>query len=216
MLLLSKYIRQAKGNLTCRQFCNGATAYIRKHYRKSCLPRLAEHPEERLTASVIVFSRLNREIWMIGDCQCLVDGKHYENPKPAEAVNAQRRAEEISRLLAEGTETTESLRLRDKGRELIIPDIIDSCRGQNKTFSVVDGTDIALEHVRVIDARGAHEIVLASDGYPCLKPTLEESEHALETIISKDPLMTGEYKATKAVMVGNKSFDDRCYLRFSP
>ena len=146
----------------------------------------------------------------------MVDGRLYENPKPAEEANAIRRAEVIHRLLAEGKETVESLRRHDKGRDAIIGAIIDSCQGQNKTFSVVDGTDTALHCVRVISTQGAHEIVLATDGYPHLMPTLDESERELKRIIEEDPLMTGRYKATKAVMEGNLSFDDRCYVRFSP
>ena len=58
--------------------------------------------------------------------------------------------------------------------------------------------------------------MLATDGYPHLMPTLGESERELQRIIEEDPLMTGRYKATKAVMEGNLSFDDRCYVRFSP
>ena len=216
MRLVSRYLHKAPKQMSCHEFLRGVTAYIRKHYSKSRLQQFAEHPEDRLTCSAIVYSRLQRQIWMIGDCQCMVDGRLYENPKPAEEANAIRRAEVIHRLLAEGKETVESLRRHDKGRDAIIGAIIDSCQGQNKTFSVVDGTDTALHCVRVISTQGAHEIVLATDGYPHLMPTLDESERELKRIIEEDPLMTGRYKATKAVMEGNLSFDDRCYVRFSP
>jgi glycerophosphoryl diester phosphodiesterase len=60
MQLISRYIRHAKGTLSCQQFCNGATRAIASHYKKRDWQRLAAHPEERLTASAIVYSRLNR------------------------------------------------------------------------------------------------------------------------------------------------------------
>jgi len=218
MLLLSDAIRNARPDADCATFCQGLTSAIRAAYNQYGFDAavIEKHPEYRLTASVAVYSKAKEEIWMIGDCQCMVDGQFYENPKPAEAVNAERRAEVIKQLLTAGTETTDSLRHHDKGRDAILQAIIDSCQGQNKRFSVVDGTDIALKYVKVIPAHNAHEIVLASDGYPHLMPTLAESEHELKRIIEQDPLMTGEYKATKAVMSGNVSFDDRCYVRFSP
>ena len=72
MLLTARYIRRMPKQTTCEEFMRGVTAAIRKHYKKAMLPRLTEHPEDRLTCSAIIFSRLRREIWMIGDCQGLL------------------------------------------------------------------------------------------------------------------------------------------------
>ena len=60
------------------------------------------------------------------------------------------------------------------------------------------------------------EIVLASDGYPFLKPTLAESEEALANQIANDPQNISCFIATKGLVEGNKSFDDRTYIRFLP
>lgn len=60
------------------------------------------------------------------------------------------------------------------------------------------------------------EIVLASDGYPFLKPTLAESEEALANQIANDPQNISSFIATKGLVEGNKSFDDRTYIRFLP
>lgn len=57
------------------------------------------------------------------------------------------------------------------------------------------------------------EVVLASDGYPQLCPTLAESEAALRRQLDDDPFCIRTFKATKGRMVGNQSFDDRAYLR---
>ena len=61
-----------------------------------------------------------------------------------------------------------------------------------------------------------NEVVLASDGYPFLKPTLAASEAALAEQIANDPQNIHSFIATKGIVEGNKSFDDRTYIRFSP
>lgn len=215
MQLTTHYIRRMPKTTTCEQFLTGVTAYIRKHYKKSMLPRLAAHPEDRLTCSAVVFSRLNREIWMVGDCQCLVNGELIENPKPAEAELAAMRAQEVKRLLAEG-HTVEELRRNDIARPVIIPHMLETMKQQNVTYSVIDGFSIDRKHVRQIplDFR-PWEIVLASDGYPVLLPTLEKSEAALQHQRATDPLNIGpDFQATKAFHPDFNSFDDRAYIRF--
>ena len=214
MQLTARYIRRMPKDTTCEGFLRGVTAYIRKHYKKSMLPRLAEHPEDRLTCSAIVFSRLNREIWMVGDCQCLINGELFDNPKPAEAELAAMRAEEVKRLLAEGM-TQDELLCNDIARQVMIPRMVESMKQQNITYSVIDGFPIARQAIKIIplDFR-PWDIVLASDGYPTLCPTLEESEQKLQEQREKDPLNIGpDFQATKAFHPGYNSFDDRSYLR---
>lgn len=222
MKLVSNYIRRMPKNTTCEAFLRGVTAYVRKHYKKSMLQRLAEHPEDRLTSSVVVFSRLCREIWMIGDCQCLVSplsSNHsplfYDNPKPYEAELAAMRAKEVERQLSEG-KTIDDLRRNDTARPVIIPRMIETMRNQNITYSVVDGFAIPRQHVCTITLDfQPYEIVLASDGYPFLYPTLEESEAALQHQRQNDPLNVGpHFQATKAFHPDFNSFDDRTYIRF--
>ena len=58
------------------------------------------------------------------------------------------------------------------------------------------------------------EIVLASDGYPRLFPTLAESEQWLDDQRRRDPLNIGDFQATKAFHPDFNSFDDRSYIRF--
>lgn len=222
MLLVSRYIRRMPKTTTCQQFMKGVTAYIRKHYKKSMLPRLAEHPEDRLTASVVVFSRLQREIWMIGDCQCMImdvdravaEGQYFDNPKPAETELAQMRAEEAHRQLEAG-KTVEELLRDDTARPVIIPHMIETMHNQNITYSVVDGFTIPPQHIRTItlDFR-PWELILASDGYPFLCSTLEESEEALRHQRECDPLNIGpHFQATKGFHPDFNSFDDRSYIR---
>jgi glycerophosphoryl diester phosphodiesterase len=239
MLLVSRYIRRMPKTTTCEQFMRGVTAYVRRHYKKSMLPRLAEHPEDRLTCSVVVYSRLNREIWMIGDCQALAiphpsqkerkptqqftppsveagESFFFDNPKPYEAELAAMRADEVRRQLADG-KTVDQLLRNDTARPVIIPRMIETMRQQNTSYSVVDGFPIDRLHVRIVPLDfQPWEIVLASDGYPFLCPTLEESESRLRQQREDDPLNIGpRFQATKGFHPDFNSFDDRAYIRFS-
>jgi glycerophosphoryl diester phosphodiesterase len=211
MQLIEKYIRKAPKGISCHDFCIGVAKQINKHYKESDIPRLIEHPEERLTASAVIFSRLNREIWMIGDCQCMVGGTFYDNPKPYEQELAERRAQ----IINEGAEPKEHYLVNDTARQQIIPRMLETMKQQNITYSVIDGFRIPEQYVRIITLDfQPWEIVLASDGYPFLCPTLQESEEKLAWQREHDPLNIGEFKATKAFAEGNNSFDDRSYIRF--
>ena len=214
MLLISEYIReQLNADASVDDFCQGVTEYI---YNKVYQPlgvaeRLAQHPEERLTASAILYSRARREVWMVGDCQAIICGKLYENGKPYEEKIAQKRVE----LIQQGMSPAEA---RKQIEPLLVKAMLE---GQNKTYTVIDGFPIYREGVKVVVLDSFHlsevgrcsEIVLASDGYPFLKPTLAESEEALAKQIANDPQNIKYFIATKGIVEGNQSFDDRTYIR---
>ena len=227
MMLISEYIREElKADASVDDFCQGVTAYIyNKVYEKLGVEeRLKEHPEERLTASAILYSRTRNEVWMVGDCQAIIDGKLYENGKPYEEKIARKRVE----LIEQGLSPAEA-------RKQIEPLLIEAMlSGQNQTYTVIDGFPIYREGVKVVALKtkpvsssietyfqeqtkpvsSPNEVVLASDGYPFLKPTLSASEAALAEQIANDPQNIHSFIATKGIVEGNKSFDDRTYIRF--
>ena len=227
MLTIARYIRHLPKDASCHTFCTGATHAIAALYRKSMLGHLAQHPEDRLTASCIVFSRLRREIWMVGDCQGMAlrdkatatdDSNdaaapdYFDNPKPYEEELAQKRAA----IITASPQPWDHFLDDDTARKAIIPRMLECMQQQNKTYSVVDGFPIPGQHVRTITLDfQPWQVVLASDGYPFLCPTLAESEQRLAGQRSNDPLNIGRFKATKAFCRGNNSFDDRAYIRFS-
>ena len=223
MTVVSQVIRKMPPDTSCHQFCFNATKAIRNIYmpfwrligRHSTAELLATHPEERLCASAIVYSNRRREIWLVGDCQCLVGGELCDNPKPYEQKLAEMRATKIQELLAEG-KTSEEILADDQARAAIIPEMLHEMQQQNKSYAVIDGFPIPKTHVSIIalDFR-PWEIVLASDGYPFLCPTLAESEARLDEQRRNDPLNIGLFKATKGFIPGNNSFDDRTYIRFT-
>ena len=243
MMLILEYIREElKADASVDDFCQGVSAYIyNKVYEKLGVEkRLKEHPEERLTASAILYSRTRNEVWMVGDCQAIIDGKLYENGKPYEQEIARKRVE----LIEQGLSPAEA-------RKQIEPLLIEAMlSGQNQTYTVIDGFPIYREGVKVVSVSdscsvqdsvpasnsvpaldsvpcsdsvsasatisvSSSEIVLASDGYPFLKPTLSASEAALAEQIANDPQNIHSFIATKGIVEGNKSFDDRTYIRFS-
>ena len=236
MMLISEYIREElKTDASVDEFCQGVTAYIyNKVYEKLGVEeRLKEHPEERLTASAILYSRTRNEVWMVGDCQAIIDGKLYENGKPYEQEIARKRVE----LIEQGLSPAEA---RKQIEPLLIKAMLS---GQNQTYTVIDGFPIYREGVKVVSVSdscsvqdsvpasdsvpcsdsasasgtipsSSSEIVLASDGYPFLKPTLAASEAALAEQIANDPQNIRSFIATKGIVEGNKSFDDRTYIRF--
>lgn len=215
MRLLSDFISHMSTDITCVDFCRQATALVRQEYVRAGADfhRLDRHPEERLTASAVIYSHFWREVWMVGDCQCMVDGKRHENGKPSEQANALKRGRVIKKLLDQGMTTTQ-LQQHDLGRDAILPDIIAACQGQNKQYAVIDGYPIPQEYVKIIPSSSHLPLVLASDGYPFLKSTLAESEQALASLLQHDPLCIHDFHATKGLMRGNRSFDDRAYIRF--
>lgn len=236
MMLISEYIwEELKADASVDDFCQGVTAYIyNKVYEKLGVEeRLKEHPEERLTASAILYSRTRNEVWMVGDCQAIIDGKLYENGKPYEQEIARKRVE----LIEQGLSPAEA---RKQIEPLLIKAMLS---GQNQTYTVIDGFPIYREGVKVVSVSdscsvqdsvpasdsvpcsdsasasgtipsSSSEIVLASDGYPFLKPTLAASEASLAEQIANDPQNIRFFIATKGIVEGNKSFDDRTYIRF--
>jgi glycerophosphoryl diester phosphodiesterase len=223
MTIVSRLIRKMPADMSCHQFCVAATKAIRNAYlplwkltgRQATAELLAAHPEERLCASAIIYSNRRREIWFVGDCQCLINGELCENPKPYEQTLAEMRAAKVRELLASG-KTPDEILADDQARAAIIPEMLREMQNQNKTYAVIDGFPIPETRVPVIalDFR-PWEIVLASDGYPFLCPTLEESEARLQEQRQNDPLNIGDFKATKGFTPGFNSFDDRTYVRFS-
>ena len=210
MQIVSRIIsEQLTPDSTVTDFCRLTAEAVSAYYPQK--PTKADN--NLMAASAVVLNVKKREVWFVGDCLCLVDGVLYEYPKPEEVVNAEKRSRYIHELLREGRATVDELRVRDMGRDSIKTELRSCCERQNRDYAVINGMDIPQHLVHVIPVTHAREIILASDGYPVLKRTLEESERELGRIIKDDPLCIDAYKATKGVMKGYRSFDDRAFVR---
>lgn len=175
---------------------------------------------EKPSCCLAVYSRARREVWRVGDIGVLVDGAAHMAAKTIDSVTAAARGAMIEALLREG-ETIQSLQADDKGRAFIFPLLARQHLFANRAdagifgYGVMNGDDIPPVFVDVIAAAQAREIVLASDGYPELRPTLAGSEAALQDILREDPLLYRRHPSTKGCLAGQESFDDRSYLRFA-
>ena len=168
-------------------------------------------------ACAIIFSKARNEIWSVGDCQCLINGRLFSHEKEIDRINSDVRTLVLEMAKREGKAQEELLK-NDLGRNFIMPILEKQHIFANKTgrfsYGVFNGIPVPDEHIIIHKVKSGDEIVLASDGYPYLKETLAESERLLKEEIENNPLCDGEYRSTKGKAEDNISFDDRTYIRF--
>ena len=198
------------------------TAKIHDFYvEHDLLADLDAKPNMRFTANGVIYSAVRHEIWQIGDCQCMVNGTLHLNEKEIDAIMADARAAYNEAAIALGETTLDDLAKDDPGRAFINPFLQRQAILQNHpnkdqpfAFPVFDGFKIHPEQVKVTPVAAGDVVVLASDGYPQLQADLVQSEDKLQAIMQADPNCMREYKSTKGLSKGSKSFDDRAYLKF--
>ena len=174
-------------------------------------------PENKVQACVIIYSRLRHEVWNYGDCQLMINENCFSHEKLIDKTLSTLRSFWISAYLLQGG-SQESLLEKDVGRECILPFLkmqsvfsnTDGCFG----YPVIDGMGINEKLIKIYPVKKGDFVVLASDGYPKLFPTLCESEEHLMKILEADPLSINENMQTKMKRSDCISFDDRSYLSF--
>ncbi|KAB8293538.1 hypothetical protein [Bifidobacterium avesanii] len=180
------------------------------------------NPVERLQANAVVFSAARGEAWLFGDCQIMVNGVQMPTVKRVDELLGELRsfAAHALRLRAGEGEASPGgdSPAPDAAREMIMPFLRLQSQFANRRgkygYFVFDGFTDPTYPVHTVPVNPGDEVVLASDGYPLLKPTLAESERELERLRREDPALIDEYPSTKGFAAGLGSFDDRTYLRF--
>ena len=217
--ILAKIIQFMDSRISMNDCIELLTAGIHRYYQEQGMVEITrEDPRNRIAASAIIFSRFHRQIWMMGDCQCLVNDQYYQTPTAIDEITSRARALFNHLELLSGT-TLEELTQNDPGREFIKPLLQKQSLLQNNpkagphAFFIIDGFPVLVSMVKIVEVPDQAEIVLASDGYPRLFPTLEQSEAYLKEIIQKDPLQISIHPSTKGIGLNNISFDDRAYIR---
>lgn len=220
MEIIKESISLLKKEMKAREAIDFISNSLADFYKKNDLyEHLEKHPEDRPTASIVIYSNYYKEIWMVGDAHALVDGEFIENPKIVDEIFSYVRSIYIQSEIQVGVSESDFLK-NDEGRKLITPLIERQKRFQNNliqneySYGVIDGFYVPDYGIKVTSIDGAKKIVLSSDGYPKLFPKLEESEKFLSEIIKTDPLCYKENKSTKGIASGNFSYDDRAYLSF--
>lgn len=170
-------------------------------------------------AALLVWSRARREIWRVADSTFLLDGAPNYKTFPQEQTLAELRRAFLCAKIAKGA-TEKELLDNDITWDLVTPIIAELKIFANYDgpfgYGVLNGAPVPPAHIEVFSAAGAGEIVLASDGYPEVFPTLEATEKDLKRIVADDPLMYRLHPQVKGVKKGHVSFDDRSYIRFRP
>jgi len=172
------------------------------------------------SASLVCLSFACREIWRIGDCSFLVDGQPNIGTKRVDDAAYGFRAAINASLIAAGTPLDEILRT-DPGAAFARPLFDAQQQLSNREgpwgFGCVNGRPVPDQFVEVFPlALQVDEVVLASDGFPDLRPTLDESETRLQALLERDPAAIAElWSVGKALRPGANSVDDRAYLRLS-
>lgn len=171
-----------------------------------------------LQAMAAIYSKYYHTVWLVGDCQALIDGISYENPKQIDLVLSEFRS--LVNHIELDKNPSSDIQVRDVGREVILPWIGESTRFMNNSeseygYSVFNGDPIPVELIKTIKltADKTH-IILTSDGYPIVEDSLAKTEAALEHVIQVDPLCINEFKSTKGKSSNQLSFDDRTYVKF--
>lgn len=220
MELVLEAVREFPAYIDAAEAMSRITEKIHKFYvEHHLLAELAATPGKRFTANGVIYSVARGEVWQVGDCQCLIGQLYSSNEKEIDGIMANARAAVNEVALLRGA-TMESLAKDDAGRAFIQPFLQQQAVLQNNpdanqrfAFPVFDGFAINMSQVNIFPVGNNAEIVLSSDGYPRLFPTLLESECYLKNILDTDPLCFRAYKSTKGIKNGNCSFDDRAYLR---
>lgn len=169
-------------------------------------------------ACASIYSRSRREIWLIGDCQCMVNGKHFTNAKKIDELTAQLRQFVLECEKLSG-KTEADFEADDPGRRAILPFLKNQLSFENREgdfgYPVLNGEDIPTEKLVIIPVPEHSLVTLATDGYPRLMESFEDSESCLNELLTNDPLCYKENLQTKGLVEGNCSFDDRCFLQFT-
>jgi len=219
--LIKKALVDLPEDSTANQVVDFLTSAVYAMYRELGIDdHVKNYPAERASACIAVYSKYRNELWMVGDCQCLVDGTLYSNPKPVDAVLSDIRSLFIQTEMKRGRSFEEMLET-DSGREYILPLLKRQAVFQNSAtendynYGVIDGFKVPEKEIKIFKLMHPTSVILATDGYPRLFDTLAQSEAYLKEILLIDPLCFHEFKSTKGVKTGDCSFDDRAYLSIS-
>ena len=101
------------------------------------------------------------------------------------------------------------------GRDYTYAGSASSASGNDSPVSSEKKTEPEKQIDRDALLRRRQERRIAESGAdPEMAETLQESESLLAKHLADDPLNIGQFKATKGLLKGNRSFDDRAYIRF--
>jgi len=176
-------------------------------------------PDTRWPVAVLTCtSAERREVWRIGDCRVVIGQLEQPSTFLIENAASRFRAAVNAALLAKGTSIEEILEL-DPGSQArrILTDNQQHLANRVGPwgYGCINGNQVPSEYIEVFSLPDEPtEVILASDGYTVVMPTLSETEAALARLIRDDPAAIGDlWPIGKSTKPGSNAPDDRAYLR---
>ena len=158
--IICEVIHNLPPDTTINDFIVAANVAICEYYdRFSRLQEVYNKKEERLTASVVLYNKNRKEIWMIGDCLFRINERSYRNDKLIDNKLARVRSEINSYLLNHGY-TVDLLQKTDVGRLFISKALKEQQYFQNYknaceySYGVIDGFDVEMSQTICVDGTG--------------------------------------------------------------
>ena len=180
-------------------------------------PFAQNDPARRMMASIVMYSAHAKQVWSYGDCSYMVNGKEYRFDKKIDTLNACVRSFVNQAEMVLGR--SEGQLLEDDTGARYIADLLNyqplfANKSGEFGYPILDGFELREDFFVSVAVRHGDTVVLATDGYPVLRPTLAESERLLKDIVERDPLMVGKNRSVIGVYSGLGNFDDRTFVKF--
>lgn len=219
--ILMEAIPKIDEKFNCYQAIDFLNDYIIDFYKKhGIFNEICDDAANQPAASVIIYSKYYRQIWLIGDCMALYGNNILENDLEVDKLYTKIRIMTIEYLLETGY-TEEQLLEDDVSKKFNNlskrqPYIRNKVFNSKYDYVVIDGFNTPnRELVKCVDLpKDVTEIVFVSDGYRRPFNTLRESEEYLNHIRDVDPLCYKEFAYESGFSKSKKSYDDRAYIRF--
>lgn len=200
---------------TARQFAAEATAAVQAAV--AAATGIIDASTRWPAACVVCLSHERSEIWRIGDAHFAVDGETNSPMLAINEVKGRFRAALNTALIESGTPLTDMMESDPGGTAVrALTDVQQHLSNLPGPwgYGCVNGRAIPDEFVEVFPVDGGRDIVLASDGYPRLEATLDDSEATLRRLLAADPAAIGElWTMGRSLRPGFDAIDDRAFLR---
>lgn len=217
--IIGQVIENLAQNSTIEQVIESINTEFQSFYDSNLFPY--DKASLGLQAMLALYSKYHQQVYLIGDCQAVIEGNRYINPKLIDTTLEHLRSLIVHVEVAKtGEDLKDYFSKGDQAREQILPWITESTIFANDNtspwgYSVLNGESVPTSLIKVIDVPDNSQVILASDGYPFVEETLEASEMKLQLLLEDDPYLIQTVKSTKGLTKGATSFDDRTYIRFT-
>ena len=224
--IISEILMQAIPKLDCTLNCYESIDFLNNYIinvykEKNIYDRIATDAANQPSASVIMYSKKYRQIWLIGDCMALYGDKILNNELELDKLYSQIRIMILNYLLETGY-TEEKMLQEDLSKKFTLDLSKRHPYLRNKRFYgkydyvVIDGFNRPdKELIKIVDVpKEVDKIVFTSDGYRKPFETLKEAEEDLKKIRQQDPLRYKNYPYGRGFIPNQDGFDDRTYISF--